>query len=458
MHPVSGIKILLFACCLIEATTICIKAAGPTGFEGSYLIRARPIEDIPEALAILRRFIARGPNELKCERYAVLLNSLTGSQVSQFSIAELGLASANTIRQKFRLIDVETLRQLYIDAINKFRGQHFDQSLLELMDCLSQKFRTIDAKARSFLNNKSLQELISQYRSIMDQPLDFLLDPDFKHPTLARNQVDPEIKQTLLDLFNGDAAQVESRFKPALEVNQLAKSSMTVVASPEVRDSNGAAGGEDLIVPAATTTTTSAMAVAMTTDAAAQPSLNNFAVTNLDPVDELDLTSDEQEYLADFLNSIHKLYNTLPLTAQLNDRCEAYANLTQADPISLKGNTVDEIVRIVNEKIASNGPNEKVYLPDASVRENFLFSLRALGRKKLSDQIWIDLVDCVSQWEQNDPEVEQFMRSEELAKAYEEILKTLEPIQEANDEQSLVAPSKDTSELPIKQEAQQDQQ
>lgn len=410
MHLAGIRKIFLSVYCLLAVVGY-VGVLGSPSLEGAYLIRARPIEDIPEALAILRRFIARGPSEAKCERYAVLLNSLTSSQVNQFSIAELGLASIETVRQQFRRIDVETLRQLYIDAINKFKGDHFDQSMLQLMDCLSQKFRTIDAKARSFLNNKTLQELVNQYKSIMDQPLDFLLDPNYQHPTLRRDQVDHEIKQTLLNLFNGDSAKVESRFSPIL--TQSSGAQPTAAEAP---------------IQVGVLTQTSDEGDQF----AAGSVQSNIFETGSVQVDDLDLSSDEREYLADFLESIHKLYNTLPLAAQLNDRCEAYAKLTQAEPKSLKEGTVETIVLDANNKIAASGPTEKVYVPDRSVRENFLFSLKALGRKELGDEIWIDLVDCVSQWEQEDTDVAQFMKSAELAKAYEELSKEIELAEQAN--------------------------
>lgn len=175
----------------------------------SYKIKPRQMDSLPVALNLLRRFM---PGKLtlveRCERYAILLRYQ--KSLTQFSVAELGISPE---RANLRLnVDSETLRDLYIGAVNELKTGHLDQSLLDLVECVRTRFGSIDGKARAFLNQNEIKSLTEQYKSSMEAPMEILINDQVTHPELKANDLHPALKQTLSDLYHGDESKLEEHF------------------------------------------------------------------------------------------------------------------------------------------------------------------------------------------------------------------------------------------------------
>lgn len=384
-----------------------------TSTQSYYVIKSRQISDLPEALTLLRRFIPGEPSSLqRCEKYAVLLHMVTSSVVDQFAIAELGLATKETVRQKLKTIDVETLRQLYIDGINKFLESSLDSAVIELVDCLTRKFRNIDAKARSFLNNKELQETMSQYKSILNMPLNFLLDPNVQHPSITSEQLKPSVKQALIRIFNGQTAMIDRKFPSTLDSGT---SSSFVQDTSGVNSSRSASSDQR------------AQTVVSEADLIPQSTTRQESSQPLEgPEQQITLSDDEHEYLSKLLAALIRLQQELVASSKIDDRCQAYGKVIQSNEDTLNDKLVDDIIGEVS-KDAQNveKKDEKPYIPEKTLRDHFLFVVSTFGPPELGDA-WLDLFYCTTQWEEIDPEAREFVRSPHIIKEIDEIMSNAE--------------------------------
>lgn len=396
--------------CLLALVTLGEVFAG--GVEHAYLIKPRKVDSASEALSMLRRFIPpKTKFDDKCQRYAVLLKKMAKEPQDQFSIAELGLINMNAINNQYKEIDVETLRQLYVDTISKSLRGHLDSSMIDLLDCLVTKFRSQDAKARAFLNGRELRETVDQYKSIMSQPLSFLNDDHSKHPTLTIDQLQPAIRETLLDLFNKDASKVEARFprhpEPVVEVT----TPIMVVHEPIVEARTSAnAGGHHPQAQA---------------EADIRPSESRADQANgwLEAHDEL--SEEEMEYLRKMIDSLRLLYSSLPLESSLNHRCQAYSRIIDANPAALGVRLLDQVVHETAQQVTGQKGAPGRFVPEKDTRENFLVALNAFAPEQ-RDATWIDIIDCVSEWEQEDEDVKNYLNSPELSAVINDMLKNVE--------------------------------
>lgn len=380
-----------------------------TATQSSYVIKSRQVNDISEALTLLRRFVPGPTSSLqRCEKYAVLLHMLSSSVVDQFAIAELGLASKETVRGKLKTIDIETLRQLYMDGINNILAptSKLDPAVIELADCLSQKFKNIDFKARSYL--KEIQETIDQYKSILEMPITFLLDPKVVHPSIPSNELKPSIRQALFHIFNGRISPFYTKFP--LEYQK----------SPSYISANSDAS-KNTNDPIQKTTTLDS-----------KPSLKSEAEVkkaNDSAVEEsqLNLTQEEHDYINTLLAAIVKVQQALVVETQLNDRCKAYNKVIQSDQDTLNDKLIDEAIgEVLKHGQKVEGNEVEPFVPEKTLRDNFVFIVSTFGPHELGDEAWVDLVYCVSQWQQVDPEVREFISSPKLIGEIEEIMNNAE--------------------------------
>jgi len=402
--------------CLVACTLLATDALADQNRLNSYLIKSRVVEDVPEALTILRRFIpSKVQFEERCERYAVLLHTMETSQVDQFLIAELGLASNDAIRKKFRVLDVESLRQLYIDGISKFLDSHVDKSMLDLVDCLSSRFRSQDARARSFLNGKELRDTIDQYKAIVSKPLELLLGPEDKRQALVKSNLTPSMRQTLIELFNDPILPTTNR--EDLIPDRIVTTVQTV---PTQSRKVPAPAPAPVIVPSPVPAPAPAPAPVLAPRVAPGSGANEVGPAAEQPQEEL--SDEEYEYLARIADTTTQLYQTLPLESKLNDRCRAYSSLFEAKHEQLDSSFVKRVVDETANLISKSGPTEQVFTPAESTRESFLITLLTLDPQTLGEDLWIDLVDCVSQWESFDERVREFMNSPEQTKIFEELM------------------------------------
>lgn len=141
---------------------------------------------------------------------------------------------------------------------------------------------------------------------------------------------------------------------------------------------------------------------------------------NTEPEQEPELTEDEREYIDNLVSSIHHLYDNFPLESNLHDRCEAYGKIIEAPQEQLTEQTVLNVLE--QTKQSPSIDDETVYKPESSTRQNFLFTLSAFEGDEVGDEAWRDLVDCVSQWEDGDPQVREFLDSPEQAEVFNRLM------------------------------------
>lgn len=369
-----------------------VAQAGPQALQSAYLIRGKLVKDIPAAVAQLRRFLPlRQAKAERCQRLAVLLRSVNGNDMDNFQIASIGMTRPDQIRSKFNAIDVDGLRNLYINAISSYlQKQRVDAGLVELVDCLSNRFRSSDAKARSFLNDAQLKAIVEQYKLISSQPLSVLIDPgNARLPEeLNLGDLNPLIRKYLLDLFEGDQAKVDGLFtkKGDEEEGERAVESSVPDAAPAE----------------------SVSAVGEATDAPF-PSEDLVDAEQTQPpavADVVKLDEDARRYLALLFDSISKVYNTLPLSAKLGDRCQAYSFVVNAEEEHLNQELfIKGLVDQADARIKKEGANDKVSLASENDRENFLFAVSYAPQFLLDadPEALFDLQECVERLTEDAP-------------------------------------------------------
>lgn len=363
---------LLAAIAVLFATATLLELCAAQA-PGAYIVKRRRIEDVPEALKILRRFLNfRLTRDERCERYAVLMNRISTNKIDQIGIAELGLAPPEQIKQRFNQLGFENLRQLYIDGVNAFNDKHVDKSMLDLVDCLS-KFRTSDARARSFLNNPSLQETIRQYNLVMDQPLANIINGT-PFPELTGDKLTPSIKTTARNIMLGDEAKVEMCFPSA--------------AGYFGRAPGGARPFSSRFVP---------QPVAPTTEV---------------PIDGMS-------------NTLAYLYSILPLESTLEDRCSAYSYVLDAPADKQDVQLANEIASYIQQNLGTAPAN--VPLGNKDARDALIFALIELGPQGFGADPFVDLVDCLAAWQYADADVNTYLSSQELTQTLEALANGQDP-------------------------------
>lgn len=442
----------------------------------SYKIKPNKVEYLGDALSLLRRFTPSQTDKVKrCERYAILLQDIKSS--TQFSIAELGI-SPERAGYKLR-VDVETLRDLYIEAIEELKKGHLDQSLLDLVECLRSKYRAVDKKARSFLNQEEIKTLVDQYKSVVEQPMEILVEDEVRHPDLRIDQLHPAVKQTLTDFYHGDETKVAQHFPapeaeaeqstaspaPAPEaepeptvsaVAQASAGSVAAGASANQADSSAQAAAQATTEEAdaaasasanqagssarASAQETSAAALAAadvggkaSTSATAQierqtdapsavpagetPEESQVDLSNWQ--ESVELSEEEKEFLDDVKSNLIAVFDGLPVEAELPDRCYAYSQITGSDESSLKGpNKAQQIVREITDKLAAKQEapavgqeEEESFVPEKDLRDSFLVVLDAWKPEELGEELFIDVLDCVSAWQVVDPDIRVYVQN-----------------------------------------------
>lgn len=349
--------LLLVVCAILSSVE---AAQSPLG--AAFIVKRRQIEDIPEALKILRRFMnVRLTPEQRCERYAVLLNKITTSKTDQIGIAELGLGSPDKVKERYSQLGFENLRQLYIDGIKAFTPDtQVDRSMIELVECLG-KFRTTDARARSFLNDEQLKQTVAQYETIMSEPLEFLIAGE-PSKQLTGDQLTPAVKTTVRNVFLGDDAKVEQCF-------------------PSAAGYFGRAPG-----------------------AGARPFSARFVPQANSDAPEVPLVT--------LGGTLGYLYTILPAEATLEQRCSAYSHVLE-EPADHQGpELANEIAAYFQDNI--NEPPASLPLDNKQSRDTLMYALLELGPGEIGGGSFVDLVDCLAAWQYNDADVNTYLNSPEL--------------------------------------------
>ena len=423
---------LLLALGLVLASQL-TQTTEANGAGITYLIKGRPLQSNVEAIKQLRRFLpVEMSPEKRCERQAVLLNTFAGHQLNHFQVANIALADDEAVRQRLRKIDVETLRNLYMEAILSFKeAQQVSSAFSELVQCLASKFQRIDAKARAFLNEPELKTVLGQYEKLAKQPLGLLLADQQVHRPAELDglgELHPAVKRTLSELFSGNQAPIERLVEGAKQVATAEKQ-----VAPEEEEQ------EPLVesVP----------------EPEAEPKQASRKGDQNEEEDEL--SESEQRYFDRVVESLVETYNTLPIESKLGDRCSAYNQVMMASESEIfKDYFVEQLVSGVAKRLAELGPGQEAFVPEKLTRDVFLVTVRVFDPQQAGAETWVDLVDCVSQWQETDQEVREFLNSPEHAKTIERLLAA--PVEELNGQVTaataeIVAPAEGAQSAPVAQ-------
>ena len=371
-----------------------VQAGAPPAVSMNYMIRGKLVRTVPEGVSQLRRFVPlRQDKEERCQRLAVLLHTMSGSQMDSFQIAELALMRRDQLAPRFRSIVVDALRNLYISAIEAFIQLHkIDASFMELVRCLGDKFRSVDAKARSFLNNEQLKQLVDQYKVVAALPVAALEEPA-KHRVagLKLEDLNPLIRELVYRLFHQDGQKVAQLFGAP-----VAPTSRPVSVSASVAVQTPAAA------PVESRTEQSAVVAATAKPAAVEQSAgeaeSQTGAAEGQTLGELDETT--HNYLSRMFGAISQVYNTLPLSAKLGDRCQAYSFVVNANEDDLSQEIfLQTLIKSVDEHIKQVGAISEVSLAGQDDRENLLFAGQFADQYlgQADPEALQDLHDCCAQ-------------------------------------------------------------
>lgn len=437
----------------------------------TYKIESRRIDDFGKAFGLLRRFVhPKLTKEALCERYLVLLSTMTQTSIDQLYIAKLGLTTVDDVRKEFNKLTRTSARKLYMTGIVKFQEGLLDRSFLDLVRCFSDHFRQTDSTALRFLNDQHLRRIIEQLSSILAQPGQFLVDA--KHPVLTYGELLAPIKRYVTYIF-GSESEAARHFQGSDEFIQSALSEspvMTAVAQASasasvvdpvqsrtppakaqektVKQSASASAPAPAPVPVPipapaprqAPATVPAPAPVTNSKPAAKPEPKPVSKSapkpepkrapEPEPIREVEstpvepeMTEEELKFLETLLDSLESLYNKLPEKSRLNDRCKAYGDLLETSSSGLSSDTVDKLVR-ETEKVVdaiSADEAEPLYLPDGKLRDYFVFVLSEFGPQGLGE-VYTDMVMCTIQWRDQDAGVQEFLTKPEPAEVVRQIL------------------------------------
>lgn len=382
---------------LALVASICLEFAQSLEISKTYVIGGRRIEDIPEALTAMRRFISHKSTEEKCHKYALLLQNMNSKAVDQYSIAELALMHPNNVREIFLAMSVGKLRQLYIDGVNSFRATVVDEPMLDLVSCLEVS-KSSDSFVRSFFNEQDLKLTLTQYKQVFHQtPISFVLEDDQRHPELTYDQLTPTMQRTVVRLFGGDLAKARSHFASGPQAS-----------GPPASDSaaNFVPSRQSVSTPVVTASTLD-VETEKTTAAANGP----------------ELTETDLDYMNKLSGYLGKLYRTLPLEAEPDLCCRAYSKVIEAPEDKLDDSLVEEVIKDAEEQVRSG--KSEAFVPEREVRLDFLTVIGEFGPKLLGSETYFDVANCMRPWEQLDPEIKVFMNDPSQLKVFDQLAKDL---------------------------------
>ena len=415
-------KSILCVATIFVALFCCNSSAAKQDDDLIFHIQGQKIEDSLDGVVQMRRFLSPNANQVdRCTRLAVLLNELRlrGQQeqpLNTMQVAGIALANGDRIRKQFSSIDFNTLRKLYIEAIENFRAEEqIDLNFMELVTCLETKFKRFDARARTYLNNPELKQLIEQYNSILSQPIELLVNENVRHPTLKLEQVSPAIVKSLSLVFGGDEVRASKMFESN---NSVGEPTATENSEESQQEESGAkvadshfeqpkpdaeqAKEEQQVAAGSGQVVASAQATAMAT-----PEVGN--------------EDGELVYLENIVKALNQAYESVAIESKLADRCELYGDIVGAKMEELSNSEfVKQKVDQIGKRIAQNGAGSLAYVPSKENRDDFLVIVSAIDPEQANQTgVWIDMVDCVSQWQAVDKEAAEFMNNPESQRLFE---------------------------------------
>lgn len=343
----------------------------------SYLVKGRPIENAAEAVIEARQFMfPKLTDAQKCKRLAVVLQSFSetkrGDKPNQFEVAKITLAPYVEINERFDKINVELLRDLYIEATKQLLDRKTaDASIIELVKCLNIGFQERDIVARTFLNKPELNTVVKQLDTILHQPLNLLLSGNAKHYGLDMSNYHPSIKSAVKTWLAGESE----------------KSSKLLAAQP--MPISGSSDAEDVVM------------------------------------------SELSELLQKLFDSLIAVNQNLPEESLLPDRCNAYGRLILAEKGKLhQDDFADKVVAEVEERLKKKEPSKSNFEPNKDTRDDFLFvvaNFDPLHTGAAGADLWLDLNECVKSWADEDADAKKFLASSLRAYYMDELRRMYEP-------------------------------
>jgi len=371
-----------FGVVLVILFTVCNQLvnvdAGLPGSRPLYLVKGDPIQDVPAAVAQLRRFLTVRRDKLdRCQRFGVLLQYLRRVKMDQFKIADLALMGQNQLRGEFNKIDVNQLRDLYIEAVKgSLDEDRFDAGILELVECLRDRYRSVDPRAAAFLNSARIKTVVAQYNMVASQPMSLIIDPsNHQMPAdVSYESLDASIKHYLLRLFFFDERKVEELFKRAENQAGPKKSRKTVVETIEVSKENPAPIPSGNIPPA-------------------EP------LEPIDDVAEFGLDEEDHNYSMLLFDSLTRVYNSLSPDVKIGDRCQAYSFVIAASEVDLREEAFfTSLIESLEAHIKEAGSTEIFQMADEKKREDFILVAELAAKLMLDNHpVYYELDECVKQ-------------------------------------------------------------
>lgn len=204
-----------------------VQPSRALGLQKNYVITGRPIENAAEAVVEARRFmLPKLEDSQKCQRLAVVLHAFKEAspegKPNQFDVAGIVLSPHVKITNRYDKINVELLRDLYIDATKLFLvNKHVDASIVELMNCLKAGFKQRDIVARNFLNDPELNTVVEQFESISQQPLSLLQHGDARRHGLDLSNYHDAVKSTIRTWVADDSQKISQLFGDHMEQEDI---------------------------------------------------------------------------------------------------------------------------------------------------------------------------------------------------------------------------------------------
>lgn len=217
MRSISAVALL----CVLASHFAC----SPGQARLSLSFKTHTVKDIPiaspaEALRLLRTFTpAKMSLEKKCYKISETLSKLSSGPAKKFWIQNLVANPKKNSKQSDLGIPTENLALAYSAAIRDYLvGGKLDSSLNDVVECARLLFSKNNIRVRTLLAENTLNNALKQWNAITSQSVNFFIDPEYKHPVIQLDELEPSVKETLLKLFKGDEELLESRFFSAEQV------------------------------------------------------------------------------------------------------------------------------------------------------------------------------------------------------------------------------------------------
>lgn len=418
MSTIAPVLVLLLVGLIASQSTIQQIQAQGINAPLLFVIKGEQVDSARDAVTIARRFLPKEmvPEE-RCARLAVVLNTRRPTTDS-FQVAEKAQAKLQFIRDNFVRIDIDSLRQLYQNAITDFvENQQIDAGLVELVRCLRNKFGTVDRSVSEFLNRNELKTLLDQYDKVAKAPLRFLVD-GLNGPDIPLEQLRPELKHSIARwlggdververLFGGDQSQVLARAESVASSAPIPAWPLLVAQSqvpPEPRPQAQPQPQPEFQPQSPQTPPQPELQPAPLSHPDFQAEFHPESQSRPDSDEEL--SEADHRFLNILVGSINQAHFALPSESKIGDRCLVYDNLIRASWQQLTNE--DYVKQLIQETIEQMAQNIVPKFDENSLK-NLMFLAQYMEPLQVDSDVKIGLVDCLNTFWGDNAEVQEFI-------------------------------------------------